>query len=65
MKCITYGYFVLFVILLSFVTTPLMFASPTAGSIVSAICMFALFGWWIVGFFDDCSDGYYGNLRRA
>ncbi len=64
MKCITFGYLVLFMILISFLLIPIMFVSPTASSILYVTALVGLGGWWIYGFFSPCPNGYYGNLYK-
>jgi hypothetical protein len=64
MKCITYGYVVLFLIILSIVLAPLLLINEDLYMGLYGLGGCILIGYWIYGFFSDCPDGYYGNLRQ-
>jgi len=53
MKCISFGYLVVLIIMLS------IGASFVGGQSVVGIVNFGLFSWWVAGFFTKC-DGYIG-----
>lgn len=70
MRCITYGWVVLYLLILSILLMPinLFLESKTASTVSGGIMLVAflgLMGWWITGFFSDCEDGYLGGLKRA
>ncbi len=64
MKCITYGYVVIFMILMTILLIPVALFSPTASGILYVAAMVGIMGWWIYGFFSPCPEGYYGNLQK-
>ena len=64
MKCLTYGYVVVFYILLTILLLPLLLVNT---DLYYGICGFGVFGmtaYWLYGFIDDCADGYFGDLQR-
>ncbi len=65
MKCITFGYLTVFMILISLLLIPIALASPTASGILYVAALVGFGGWWIYGFFSPCPDGYYGGLRKV
>ena len=59
MKCITYGWVIVLSILLSIMLAMLGLVSPELAGLAGTVGTLGLLGWWIYGFWNDCSDGYF------
>lgn len=59
MKCITYGWVVVLLTLLSILLAMLGFVSPELSGLVGMVGTLGLLGWWVYGFWNECSDGYF------
>lgn len=66
MKCITYGWVVVLLILLSIALAMLGQVSPEIAGVASLVGTLGLLGWWVVGFWSDCEEGYFASdLRKV
>lgn len=67
MRCITHGWVVFYLIILSIILAPIGYLGET-GTMISGsllgLALVGLLGWWLMGFFSDCDDGYLGGLKR-
>jgi hypothetical protein len=59
MKCISYGYFILFSILIIAIGSAVGYiTSPEIGMVIGGVGTLFLFGWFIAGFFAKCCTPY-------
>ena len=64
LKCITYGWVIVLLIVLSVLVSLIGFNNPKLASTVYLLGFVGLHVWWLYGWFSECPDGYYGNLMK-
>lgn len=68
MRCITYGWVVLFIIMIQIVLIGLAFTIGGSGAValmaIGSILGLGIHIYWLSGFFSDCPDGYLGNVIK-
>lgn len=64
MKCITYGWVIVFLILLSVIVGVLAIADQRIAGVVYGLGFVGIHVWWLLGWFSDCPSGYLGNLVK-
>lgn len=65
MKCITYGWLIFLLIILSIVCAPIGLFSPMFAGTIYLAGVVLLHFYWIYGWVSSCNDGYLGGLKKV
>lgn len=63
-KCITYGYVIVFMLILGVIVSLVGLNNPNLASTVWVLGFVGLHTWWLSGWFSDCPNDYYGDLQK-